>query len=177
MSEEKNGTTVNPPEATQEADFLDSLSVEDLDFNSEQYDEFLSSIFQYGKIPSKVFNLSDNFKIRLEVLSPAQTLEVTKKIDGLPGALSKEKTLILETLSRAIVSINSHPLRFSDTMIEEWQVFRGTKSEPTTIEQQRFILTYRFQQSVLELIYSKYRELVKEQAEVIINLKKNSENS
>ncbi len=175
MTEEIGNEELAPHERTPEQELLDSISPEEVDFNSDQYGQFLEGLFRFGTVPPKVFNLGKNFKVKLQILTPAENLEVTKKIDQLPGNLSKEKTLILETLSRAILSVNNYPIRFDEKMIAEWKEFRNTTTEPTLIEQQRFILTHRFQQGVLELTYSKYRELAKEQAEAILSLKKNSE--
>lgn len=157
---------------TPEEEFLDVSPTDD--FNSPQYQAFLSSVFNFGSIQAKTFEIGTNFRVKLRILTPIENLELLKKVDMAPGPLSKTDLLIVETLTRAIESINSHVLRFDDEMLKEWQVFRNLSEKPTGWEQQRYILQYRFQRPVLIDIFSKYQELLKEQEQVLENLKKRS---
>lgn len=170
MEEEKKNTeeTLRNPEE----EYLD-LSPTD-DFNSPQYQIFLSSVFNFGTIPPKTFELGTNFKVKLRILTPIENLEILKKVDLAPGPLSKTEILVVESLTRALETVNGHVLRFDDEMIKEWQQFRNTSEKPTGWEQQRYILQYRFQKPVLMEIYSKYQELLREQEQVLENLKKRS---
>lgn len=169
MEEEKNNEeALRTPEEV----FLDAPPTDD--FNSPQYQSFLSSAFNFGAIPSKTFELSKNFRVKLRVLSPVENLEILKKVDIAPGNLSRMEILVIETLTRAIEAINGQYLRFDDEMKKEWTQFRNTTVEPSTWEQQRYILSYRFQKPVLTEIFSKYQELLKEQEKLLEDLKKNS---
>lgn len=155
---------------TPEEEFLDIPPTDD--FNSPQYQSFLSSVFNFGVIPSKTFEIGTNFRVKLRVLSPIETLEILKKVDVAPGNLSRIDTLIIETLTRAIEAVNGQYLRFDDEMKKEWTQFRNTTVEPSTWEQQRYILSYRFQKLVLTEIFSKYQDLLKEQEKLLEDLKK-----
>ena len=157
---------------TPEEEFLDIPPTDD--FNSPQYQSFLSSIFNFGTIPSKTFELSKSFRVKLRLLSPVENLEILKKVDIAPGNLSRMEILVIETLTRAIESINGQYLRFDDEMKHEWKQFRNITTEPSTWEQQRYILSYRFQKPVLTEIFSKYQELLTEQEKLLEDLKKNS---
>ena len=168
VKQEVEGENFRTPEEA----FLDVPPTDD--FNSPQYQSFLSSLFNFGAIPSKTFELSKNFRVKLRILSPIENVEILKKVDILPGNLSRVETLIIETLTRAIESINGQYLRFDDEMKNEWKQFRNTTVEPSTWEQQKYILSYRFQKPVLTEIFSKYQELLKEQEKLLEDLKKNS---
>lgn len=143
------------------------------DFNSHQYSIFLDQLFSLGTIPEESFKICDGLVAKLRVLLPVENLEIAKKVDAAPGFYSKEIILKLETLSRAISAINNQPIRFSNSMIDEWQKFRNTTEKPTEIDQQRYIIQYRFKQFIIDEIYKKYQELLVKQESALVNLKKN----
>ena len=150
------------------------LGVEE-DFNSVDYSEFLDSIFAFGTMPSKVVDIVAGLSITLRVLTPAENLEIAKIIDRANGLMEKEQLLRMETLCRAIVSVNGQLLRFSDSMIAEWKEFRGLSSKdstPSDVEQQKFMIKYRFNQPLINIIYTKYTELIVEQEKTFFELKK-----
>jgi len=156
---------------TPEEEFLDLPPIED--YNSIQYSLFLDQVFSQGTIPSETYKVFEGFYVTLRVLLPVENLEVSKKVDVSPGMYSKDFVLKLETLARAIEKVNGQFLRFSETMIKDWQDFRSTTDKPTEVEQQRYIILYRFKVFVINEIFKKYSELLKKQEEVLTNLKKN----
>ena len=149
------------------------LGVEE-DYNSADYSEFLDSIFAFGTMPSKVKDIVEGLSVTLRVLTPAENLEVSKIVDKAPGLLEKEQLLRMETLCRAIVVVNGQLLRFSDSMIAEWKEFRGLPEDanPSDVEQQRFMLKYRFNQPLINITYTNYLEMVEEQEKTFFELKK-----
>lgn len=145
------------------------------DFNSPQYDDFLTTIFAFGSIPAKTFSIVKGLEVKLKILAPVENIEVGKKVDSVDGLVSKESFLRIETLARAIVVINGQVLRFSDSMIEEWKEFRGITTKeykPSEVEQQRFLISHRFNNHLINLIYGKYVELLEEQKNIFNDLKK-----
>ena len=52
------------------------------DFNSPQYGDFLNTIFSFGAIPAKTFNIVNGLDVKLKILSPIENIEVGKKIDS-----------------------------------------------------------------------------------------------
>lgn len=161
-------------ERTPEQDILGSAyTIED--FNSPQYDQFLNHIFNFGKIQNKTFDIADNFKVTLRLLSPAENIEVAKALDDVSNIFGKEQLLKIETLSRAIVKINGNVLRFQDSMVTEWKALLGvtdTNYKPNEVEQQRNIIRHQFSPQLINIIYSKYDELLKEQEQLFEKLKK-----
>ena len=147
------------------------LGVEE-DYNSIDYSEFLDSIFAFGTMSSKVVDIVEGLSVTLRILTPAENLEVAKVVDRAAGLMEKEQLLRMETLGRAIVHINGQLLRFSDTMIAEWKDFRGLTDNPSDVEQQRFMLKHRFNQPLINIIYTKYVELIEEQEKTFFELKK-----
>ena len=149
------------------------LGVEE-DYNSDSYSEFLDSIFAFGTMPNKVTDIVKGLSVTLRVLTPAENLAVSKLVDKAAGIMEKEQLLRMETLSRAIVVVNGQLLRFSDDMIDEWKEFRGLPVEavPSDIEQQRFMLKYRFNQPLINITYTKYLEMIDEQEKTFLELKK-----
>jgi hypothetical protein len=159
---------------TKEEKFLD-LPPTTNDFNTAQYGLFLDTLFSLGDVRDTVFEIFPGFVVSLRILTPIEQIEVMKKVDASEGNLSKVLILKLETLARCVEKINGQYLRFSDSMIEEWQDFRGgIKDKPTEIEQQRFVLQYRFKQFIIDEIYRTYEKLLKKQEDIINSLKKNS---
>lgn len=156
---------------TPEESYLDTEPTED--YNSAQYNIFIDSLFTYGNIPNETYKVFDGLNVTLRILSPIENIEIAKKIDSAPGFNSKDLLLKLEVLARSIVAVNTQCLRFSESMLKEWQDFRNTTEKPTDIEQQRFILQYRFKQLMIEEIYKKYQDLLKKQEDIFSNLKKN----
>lgn len=157
--------------ATNEGKFL---GVEE-DFNSADYSEFLDSIFAFGTMPNKVVNIVEGLSATLRVLTPVENLEIAKVVDRANGLMEKEQLLRMETLCRAIIQVNGQLLRFSDSMIEEWKEFRGLSdkdSNPSDVEQQRFMIKFRFNQPLINITYTKYTELVVEQEKTFLELKK-----
>ena len=145
------------------------------DYNSIDYSEFLDSIFAFGTMPSKVIDIVEGLSVTLRVLTPAENLEIAKVVDKASGLMEKEQLLRMETLCRAIVAVNGQLLRFSDTMIEEWKEFRGLSnkdSNPSDVEQQRFMIKFRFNQPMINIGYTKYTELIIEQEKTFFELKK-----
>lgn len=157
--------------ATNEDKFL---GVEE-DYNSADYSEFLDSIFAFGTMPSRVVDIVVGLSVTLRVITPAENLEIAKVVDLANGLMEKEQLLRMETLCRAIVQVNGQLLRFSDSMIEEWKEFRGLSdkdSNPSDVEQQRFMIKFRFNQPLINITYTKYIELVVEQEKTFLELKK-----
>ena len=157
--------------ATNEDKFL---GVEE-DFNSTDYSEFLDNIFSFGTMSNKVVDIVEGLSVTLRVLIPAENLEIAKVVDKANGLMEKEQLLRMETLARAIVHVKGQLLRFSDSMIEEWKEFRGLSDKepvPSDVEQQRFMIKYRFNQPLINVIYTKYTELVIEQEKTFFELKK-----
>ena len=142
------------------------------DFNSIYYEQFLNQIFNFGTIQDKTFEIFPEFNVTLRILAPAENIEVAKALDDATNIIAKELLLKIETLARAIVKVNGQLLRFPDENITEWQVFRNTKEKPSEIEQQRFYLKYKFKPQLINLVYEKYNELLKEQETKFIELKK-----
>lgn len=144
------------------------------DFNSVQYDQFLNQLFSLGTIGEKTYELFEGFNITLRPLSVVETLEISRKIDVEPGVFSKETVNKQETLARAICRINGNLLRFADTDIAEYTAFRGLSADykPTEFEQQMHFIKYKFAPTLLNQIYSKYLELLKEQEDKFTELKK-----
>mgnify|MGYP001561765050 CR=1 FL=1 len=157
---------------TPEQIFLDIDSEKD-QFNSPQYSIFLDTLFSLGSIPEETYKIFDGLDVTLRILAPVENLEVAKKIDSCPGFSSREYVLKLETLARAVVKVNNQFLRFSESMVSEWQEFRNIVEKPTEIEQQRYIIQYRFKQFIIDEIFKKYQELLKKQEQVFADLKKN----
>ncbi|MCK5601966.1 hypothetical protein KAR91_08860 [Candidatus Pacearchaeota archaeon] len=150
------------------------LGVEE-DYNSADYSEFLDSIFAFGTMPSRVVDIVVGLSVTLRVITPAENLEIAKVVDLANGLMEKEQLLRMETLCRAIVQVNGQLLRFSDSMIEEWKEFRGLSdkdSNPSDVEQQRFMIKFRFNQPLINITYTKYTELVVEQEKTFLELKK-----
>lgn len=157
--------------ATNEEKFL---GVEE-DFNSTDYSEFLASVFAFGTMPNKVVDIVVGLSVTLRVLTPAENLEIARVIDLANGLMEKEQLLRMETLARAIVQVNGQLLRFSDSMIAEWKEFRGLSDKdsiPSDVEQQRFMIKFRFNQPLINIVYTKYTELVIEQEKTFLELKK-----
>ena|SRR4030067_1586115 len=152
---------------TQEQEFL---GIENL--NSLQYDSFLNFIFAYGHIDHKTYEISKDFSITLKCLTSAENIEVSRTLDNESSLITKQLILKIETLARAIVKINGNLLRFPDKMIDEWREFRGVKDSPSEVEQQRFLLRYRILPHLLNEMYERYIELLKEQDEKFSELKK-----
>lgn len=142
------------------------------DVNSYAYDVFLTQIFNFGVIKPKIFSISEGFNVTLRLLTPMEFIEVLKKVEEFNGNLTKEKILIIETLSRAIERVNGQFLRFDDEMVQDWKGLKRTDRDPSVLEQQRDILLLRFQQLVLNVIYEKYIELQREQEKMFDALKK-----
>lgn len=163
-------------ERTKEEQHLDLPPAVD-DFNSLQYESFLQSLFNLGEIRNRTIEVFKDFKVTLRVLTPVENIEVMKKVDDSPGNASKTLIYKLEVLSRAIEKINGQYLKFSDPMITEWTEFTGKKEIPTDVEQQRYILKYRTQQFILDEIYKSYEGLLKEQENMMVDLKKNLKNT
>lgn len=157
-------------EKTLEDDFLGRDKK--TDFNSIYYEQFLNQIFNFGTIQDKTFEIFPEFNVTLRVLLPAENIEVAKSLDDANNIIAKELLFKIETLSRAITKVNGQLLRFPDENILEWQAFRNTKDKPSEVEQQRFYLKYKFKPQVLNLLYEKYSELLKEQETKFIELKK-----
>ena len=158
---------------TPEQEFLDEHVDEIQDFNYPHYNIFLQQLFTFGTVPDKTFSLSNGLTVTLRLLAPREMLEVAKRVDECPGIFSKEITHKLEVLSRAISRINGQVLRFDDSMIAEWKELRKVNYSPTDVEQQRYIISYRFKVPVIESIFKKYQELILEQEEILKDLKKN----
>lgn len=156
---------------TPEEEFLDLPPIED--YNSIQYSLFLDQIFSLGTIQPETFKIFEGLYVTLRVLLPVENLEVSKKVDTSPGMYSKDFVLKLETLARSIERVNGQYLRFSESMIKEWQDFRNTTDKPTEVEQQRYILLYRFKTFIINEIFKRYSELLKKQEEILTDLKKN----
>lgn len=142
------------------------------DFNSVYYDQFLNHLFSFGAIKDKTFEIFPELNITLRVLLPAENIEVAKALDDVGNIIAKEIVLKVETLARAITKVNGQLLRFPDENVKEWQEFRNSKENPSDIEQQRFYLKYKFKPQLINIIYEKYNELLKEQEEKFIELKK-----
>ena len=157
--------------ATNEQDFLGI----DEDYNTIEYSEFLDNVFKFGSMPNKVVKIVEGLSTTLRILTPAENLEIAKEVDKAVGVLEKEQILRIETLCRAIVQVNGQLLRFSSSMIEEWKEFRGIADKygaPSDVEQQRFLLRFRFNQPLINIIYKKYLELSDEQEKIFFDLKK-----
>lgn len=157
--------------STNESKFL---GVEE-DFNSVDYSEFLDNIFSFGTMPNKVVGIVEGLSVTIRVLTPAENLEIAKVVDKATGLMEKEQLLRMETLCRAIVQVNGQLLRFSDSMIAEWKEFRGLSdndSTPSDVEQQRFMIKFRFNQPLINVAYTKYTELIVEQEKTFFELKK-----
>ena len=157
--------------ATNEEKFLGTEE----DYNSVDYSEFLDSVFAFGTMPNKVVDIVPGLSVTLRVLTPAENLEIAKVIDLANGLMEKEQLLRMETLARAVVQVNGQLLRFSDSMIAEWKAFRGLSdkdSTPSDVEQQRFMIKFRFNQPLINIAYTKYTELVVEQEKTFLELKK-----
>ena len=151
------------------------LGVEE-DYNSADYSEFLDNVFAFGTMPNKVVDIVEGLSVTLRILTPAENLEIAKAVDKANGIMEKEQLLRMETLCRAIVQVNGQLLRFSDSMIEEWKEFRGLSdkdSNPSDVEQQRFMIKFRFNQPLINATYAKYTELVVDQEKTFFDLKKN----
>ena len=156
--------------ATNEDKFLGSE-----DYNSADYSEFLDSIFAFGTMKNRVVDIVEGLSTTLRILTPAENLEVAKVIDKATGLMEKEQLLRVETLCRAIAAVNGQQLRFSDSMIEEWKGFRGLsnkESNPSDVEQQKFMIKFRFNQPLINIMYAKYIELIEEQEKKFFDLKK-----
>ncbi len=167
--EEQNQESTRTPEEQ----FLGQLPATD-DYNSPFYTSFLNSLVSLGDIRNITYEVFDGISVTLRLLLPIENLEVLKLVDKAPGDYSKGLCLKIETLARAIQQVNGHYLRFSDHDITEWQKFRGIKDKPTEIDQQRHLLQYSFKQIVVDEIFKKYEQLVKEQQDLLEALKKNS---
>lgn len=157
---------------TPEEEFLDiPPAIED--FNTPQYSIFLDSLFSLGNISDTVVEVLEGLTVKFRLLTVAENIEVMKIVDSCPGDVSKIYVLKLETLARAVDQINGQHLRFSESMLAEWQHFRKTSEKPSDIEQQRTILRYRFKQGIVSQLFDKYQELQKKQDDLILSLKKN----
>ena len=148
------------------------LGAEGADYNTAYYEKFLEEIFNFGSVPPKKIDISDHLNITLRILMPVENIEVAKKVDQASGIVEKEQIIKHETLCRSIVKMNGQLIRFSDDMIAEWKAFRNTDKEPSDVEQQRFMLKYKFSQPLINQIYSLYVALLKEQEQFFIDLKK-----
>lgn len=148
------------------------LGSEPIDFNSPQYEDFLNTIFTFGSIPPRTVTVVEGLDVKLKLLAPIENIEVGKKVDDANGLVSRESLLRIETLARSIQSINGQSLRFSDIMLKEWKEFRDVSYDPSEVEQQRFLISYRFNNHLINLIYSKYVDLLDEQKAIFDKLKK-----
>lgn len=144
------------------------------DFNSVQYDQFLNQLFSLGTIGEKNYEIVEGFNVALRPLSVVENLEISRKVDVEPGVFSKETVLKQETLARAICRINGNLLRFADTDIAEYNAFRGLAADykPSEFEQQMHFIKYKLAVTLVNQIYSKYSELLKEQEDKFAELKK-----
>ena len=148
------------------------LGVEEEDYNSAYYSRFLEEIFNFGSVPAKDIKISNDLKVTLRILMPVENIEVAKKVDLASGIVEKEQIIKHETLCRAIVKMNGQLLRFSDGFTDEWKEYRETDKNPSDVEQQRFLLKYKFSQPLINQIYAAYADLLKEQEKLFIDLKK-----
>ena len=155
---------------TPEDDFLGRDNSTDI--NSIYYEQFLNHIFSFGTIQDRTFEIFPEFNVTLRILTPAENIEVAKSLDDANNLIAKELLLKIETLARAIVKVNGQLLRFPDENIKEWQDFRNIKDKPSEVEQQRFYLKYKFKPQLINLVYEKYNELLKEQEDKFLALKK-----
>jgi hypothetical protein len=146
----------------------------DYDYDSPQYDVFLTELFKFGTMSEKTYNIAKNLDVTLRPLIPSEDVIVARYVDKEPGNLSKIKTLKLETLSRAIVKVNGQLLRFAEANKFEWQDIVGVDKtrNPSEIEQQRFYLRHKLNSTLIDLVYDKYEELLQEQKNLFVELKK-----
>jgi hypothetical protein len=138
----------------------------------------IEDIFNLGYIKSdpQVLFKDPNNKVELSVvyrtLMPAEIREIFESVSAYSSVIGQLVTEQLETLARAIITINGMPLILDEAdrkkLAEELHV-----QAPTPLQQAKYILTHKIKSpNVVDLLYEAYREFTDGVKENFAELKK-----
>jgi hypothetical protein len=135
----------------------------------------LEDLFLLGYTTSNAYTIykDEKFEIRVQfrTVLPYELREIANLVHLHSSPLAQIITEQLETLARAIVTINGFPLILSNHEREEFKA--RNRRDPSPLDQARIILTEKVKsEHILDAMWDAYREFTQEIAKNFDDVKK-----
>lgn len=137
-------------------------------------------LFTKGYTVSKPINVIHSPEENLDLIVVYRTLEpielrdIFEEVAKYTSNVGQTVTEQLETLARAIVTINSQPLAMNKTEVD--QFYESNKRYPSPLEMARFVIKNKIKSiPVIDALYGEYITYSKSVIEQFEKLKKNSD--
>jgi len=133
----------------------------DRKFESPGELNILESMFYLGFSQSPVIEIYNDGKVELKAkfrtLMPIELREIMEEKENYTSSIAQAITERMETLARAIVTINHMPLVLSKE--EQDKFFEDNKRQPSPLEMARHILRFKIRSMVvIDALYEKFIE-------------------
>lgn len=115
---------------------------------------FLEELFRYGKTMSDPIEVLPNVNVIYKTLTPTQQMQADERIERYRNEDARMICMMIESLARAIFTINSMPLFLDESEFQTLEKDLGHKPSPA--EQSAYILSTKVERPVLEILYAEY---------------------
>jgi len=136
-------------------------------------DTVTARLTQLFTLPARVFEVpvgeGQVIRVKLRLLNDRENLEVADMVDRY-GMIGKSIVERRQILARAVLWLEDQPLRMS-TSVKQSFMDRNDRS-PTEVEEKLWVFEM-CQPVVLDALFEKYDELMREQLRLVSELKKN----